>query len=42
MNVMMELESVLVKGANGEKPVPGEELMIYLNKDIDNGWFMIQ
>ena len=42
MNFMRELESVLVKVANGENPVPGEELMIYLKKDIDNDQFMIQ
>ena len=42
MNVMRVLDSVLVKVANGEKPVAGEELMIYLKKDINNDRFMIQ
>ena len=42
MHVIHELESLLLKAANGGKVVPGEELMTYLEKDIDKDRFTNQ
>jgi hypothetical protein len=41
-NVIQDLESVLLKAANGEKVAPDEALMTYLEKDIDKDRFLNQ